>query len=77
MKFGRKPNHFLQKLKEDAKKIKLGDMPLIKGDKSTNYYKMESKKYDQLLVAEIQKEYKKVTPLQAKKHVKWTEKEYP
>ena len=49
VKFGRKSNHFLQKLKQDERKIKSEDRPLIKGDKSTNYYKMDAKNYDQLL----------------------------
>ena len=66
IKFGRKPNHFQQKLKLDEKKIKADSRAHIKADKSTNYYKMEGKKYNELVEKEIQKEYRKVTPNEAK-----------
>ena len=66
VKFGRKPNHFQQQLKKEEKKIKSDPLLLIKADKSNNYYKMESEKYNELLEKEIQKEYKKVTPIEIK-----------
>ena len=41
IKFGRKPNDFQNKLKRDEKSIKSDKRAFIKGDKSTNYYKMK------------------------------------
>ena len=49
IKFGRRPNHFLQKLKNDERKIKNESRALIKADKSNNYYKLESERYNELL----------------------------
>ena len=66
VQFGRKPNHFQQKLKQDERKIKSESRPHIKADKSTNYYKVDAEKYNELLEREIHKEYKKVTPIEAK-----------
>ena len=54
VKFGRKPNHFQQKLKQDEKKIKSEQRPYIKADKSNNFYKMECNQYNELLEKEIQ-----------------------
>ena len=59
-------NHFQQKLKQDERNIRSESRPHIKADKSTNYYKLDGEKYNELLEREIQKEYKKVTPIEAK-----------
>ena len=66
IKFGRKPNLFQQKLKQDEKKIKNENRAHIKAYKSTNFYKMDPQKYNELLEREVQKEYKKATPVQIK-----------
>jgi hypothetical protein len=60
VKFDRSPNHFQKTLKIDEKKIKSDPRAFIKADKSTNYYKMDTKDYKKLVEKEIHKEYKKV-----------------
>ena len=66
IKFGKQLNHFQQKLREDVKKIKQENRVHIKGDKSNNYYKMESKEYKKLVEKEIHKEYRKATTQEVK-----------
>ena len=66
IKFGKQSNHFQEKLREDVKKIKKESRAHIKGDKSNNYYKMESKDYKKLVDKEIQKEYRKATTSEVK-----------
>ena len=59
--FDRKQNHFQAKLKEDVRTIKQETRPLIKADKSNNFYKMESEDYKKLVEKEITKDYRKAT----------------
>ena len=66
IKFGRKPNLFQQKLKEDERNIKSETRAHVKADKSTNYYKMEAENYNKLLESEIHKEYKKASQNEVK-----------
>ena len=49
-------------MRQDELRIKSENRALIKADKSTNYYKMESKDYKTLVDKEIQKEYRKISP---------------
>ena len=57
--FGNKPNHFQQKLRADEQRIKNESKAHIKADKSTNFYQMEGRQYNEMLEKEINKEYKK------------------
>ena len=59
IKFGREPNHFQKHLKRDQKRIEEDSKVLIKGDKSNNYFRMDSKDYENLVEKEINKEYRK------------------
>ena len=61
-KFKKVYNPFLNKLKEDAKRIKNESKLLIAADKSTNFYKLEPSKYNDLLEQNITKSYKKAQP---------------
>ena len=61
-KFKKVYNPFLNKLKEDAKRIKNETKLLIAADKSTNFYKLEPSKYNDLLEQNITKSYKKAQP---------------
>ena len=61
LKFTNQSNHFQQKLKKDEQMIKQENKAMIKGDKSNNFYKMESKDYKELVEKEVQKEYRKAT----------------
>ena len=51
--------HFQKDLNEDIKSIKRDNRLFIKADKSTNFYKLEATKYNQLLHDNITKTYKK------------------
>ena len=62
LKFGKRTSHFQQNLKKEVSSIKASTKPLIKADKSTNFYKMDPNKYNSLVEKEIQKEYKKISP---------------
>ena len=61
-KFKHINNPFLEKLKEDAIKIKNETKLLIAADKTTNFYKLEPPTYNDLLEQNITKSYKKAQP---------------
>ena len=50
---------FQENLNEDIKSIKSDNRLFVKADKSTNFYKLEATKYNQLLHDNITKTYKK------------------
>ena len=50
---------FQKDLNEDIKSIKRDNRLFVKADKSTNFYKLEATKYNQLLHDNITKTYKK------------------
>ena len=50
---------FQNSLNEDIKSVKNDDRLFVKADKSTNFYKVDTTKYNQLLQANITKTYKK------------------
>ena len=54
---------FLNKLKDDAIKIKNETKLLIAADKTTNFYKLEPSAYNDLLEQNITKSYKKAQPV--------------
>ena len=62
LKFKRINDPFLNKLNEDAKLIKKETKLLIAADKTTNFYKLEPSKYNDLLEQNITKSYKKAHP---------------
>ena len=59
IKFGRYSDTFQSKLKNDLEDIKNETKVIVKGDKTSNYYKLEKEQYHDLLERNIQKEYKK------------------
>ncbi|PFX11853.1 hypothetical protein AWC38_SpisGene24283 [Stylophora pistillata] len=62
VKFKQGNNSFLNKLKEDTDSIKTELPPLIAADKTMNFYKLESSKYNDLIEKNITKSYKKAQP---------------
>ena len=62
VKFKQVNNPFLNKLKEDADRIKNEFKLLIAADKTTNFYKLEPSAYNDLLEKNITKSYKKAQP---------------
>ena len=52
-------NELQETLKKDTKEIKSDNMVLVAGDKTSNFYKLEAKKYEELLDKNITSEYKK------------------
>ena len=62
VKFKQVNNPFLNKLKEDADRIKNEPKLLIAADKTTNFYKLEPSAYNDLLEKNITKSYKKAQP---------------
>ena len=58
-KFKQVNDPFLNKLNDDTKRIKKEPKLLIAGDKTTNFYKLEPSKYNDLLEQNITKSYKK------------------
>ena len=60
--FKRFNSSFLNKLKDDAIKIKNETKLLIAADKTTNFYKLEPSAYNDLLEQNITKSYKKAQP---------------
>ena len=50
---------FQKELNEDIKLIKNENRLFVKADKSTNFYKLQATKYNQLLIDNITKTYKK------------------
>ena len=61
-KFKQVNNPFLNKLKDDTKRIKQETKLLIAADKTTNFYKVEPSAYNDLLEQNITKSYKKAHP---------------
>ena len=61
-KFKHFNNPFLNKLKDDAIKMKNETNLLIAADKTTNFYKLEPSAYNDLLEQNITKSYKKAQP---------------
>jgi len=59
IKFGREPNHFQKRLKRDKRNIEEDSKVLIKGDKTTNYFRMDGNVYENLVEKEKHKEYQK------------------
>ena len=55
-------NSFQNKLKADIRQIKNEPKIFMKADKTTNYYKVEVEKAEELVEKEIHKVYKKATP---------------
>ena len=62
VKFKQVNNPFLNKLKEDADRIKNESKLLIAANKTTNFYKLEPSTYNDLLEKNITKSYKKAQP---------------
>ena len=58
-KFNQVTNPFLNKLKNDTKRIENESKLLIAADKTTNFYKLEPSTYNNLLEQNITKSYKK------------------
>ena len=58
-KFNQVNKHFLNKLKNDTKRIENESKLLIAADKTTNFYKLEPSTYNNLLEQNITKSYKK------------------
>ena len=50
---------FQKRLNEDIKSVKSDNRLFVKADESTNFYKLDTTKYNQLLEANITKTYKK------------------
>ena len=61
-KFKQINNPFLNKLKDDTERIKKETKLLIAADKTTNFYKLEPSRYNDLLEQNITKSYKKAHP---------------
>ena len=59
IKFKDSTNSFQEKLKSDIASIKEDKRITVKADKTTNFYKMETSKYNDLLHSNITKSYKK------------------
>ena len=55
-------NHFQTAIKKDIKSINDSSKLLIKADKTTNYYKLDVSKYNQLLTNNVTKDYKIAKP---------------
>ena len=55
-----RPNHVQKKIKDDLKKMKDDSQVYVAADKTSNFYRMPSKDYRELLENNITKEYKKV-----------------
>ena len=61
-KFTQVNSPFLNRLKDDTERIKNETKLLIVADKTTNFYKLEPSKYNDLLEQNITKSYKKAHP---------------
>ena len=59
IKLRNKSNNFQQKLNEDIRNIKQEPKLLIAADKTSNYYKTDSRSNASILKRNIEKEYKK------------------
>jgi len=54
-------DQFRQQLSSDSEQIMKSENLLVPADKTTNYYKVGSDKYNQLLAKHVQKDYKRTT----------------
>ena len=61
IEFEHQRNSFQNQLKSDLNSIKKDNKLTIKADKTVNYYKMEPKRYNELLTENITKNYKKAS----------------
>ena len=61
IKFRKHNDPFQSKLKKDLEDIKNETKVIVKADKTSNYYKLETKEYQSILEKNIHKEYKKAT----------------
>ena len=59
--------HFQKDLNDDIASVKSDNRLLVKADKSTNFYKLDTAKFNQLLNDNITKAYKKADRNQLKK----------
>ena len=57
IKFNQYHNKFQAEINKDVKNIKECDKLLIAADKTTNFYKIEPKQYEKLLISNITKDY--------------------
>ena len=62
IKFKKVSNSFQNKLRADINTIKNEPKLLMKADKTTNYYKVDSVKSEQMIEKEVNKRYKIATP---------------
>ena len=73
-KFKQVNDPFLSKLNDDTKRIKNEPKLLIAADKTTNFYKLEMSKYNDLLEQNITKSYKIAHPDTVRDSIKKTRK---
>ena len=59
VEFEFKTNQFQENLKKDQERIKTEPQVLVSADKTTNFYKLDPREYNELLEKNIQKDYKK------------------
>ena len=59
VEFKKVPNSFQNQLKSDINNIKNETKVYMKADKTTNYYKVDVEKAEELVEKEVHKEYKK------------------
>ena len=62
VKFREVSNTFQNQLRSDIKKMKKEPKIFMKADKTTNYYKVEIDKSEEMIEKEVHKDYKKATP---------------
>ena len=62
MKFRKTKSGFQTKLHKDVKKIKVSNELLVPVDKTTNFYKVQTKEYSKLLDDNITTKYEKAPP---------------
>ena len=55
-------NEFQRKLKTDSEMMRKSDKVFIPADKTTNFYKVDKEKHDDLLKKHVTKDYKKTVP---------------
>ncbi len=68
IEFNNSTSQFQKKLSKDAQIIKQSDKLYVAADKTTNFYKLQPDKYEQLLEQNITKDYKKVTTSSVESH---------
>ena len=67
IEFRQTTNQFQKKLNEEIHKIRQDKNVFVAADKTSNFYKMEPSKYNELLENNITQEYKKTTDTQVEK----------